>query len=136
MPGLAWFGEGRSCNVAVTRFIVDEVTYQANSLRTLTLRFEQRCESASAPPMRGYIRYDRDDPTVPPGPGNAADFPWTPPAGAVPATGDYFYFESSPGDYIGQAGRRCTRPTTRRSRRPSRAASSTSTSTRASAHGT
>ena len=102
VPGLAWFGEGRSCNVAVTRFIVDEVTYQANSLRTLTLRFEQRCESASAPPMRGYIRYDRDDPTVPPGPGNAADFPWTPPAGAVPATGDYFYFESSPGDYIGQ----------------------------------
>jgi hypothetical protein len=48
------------------------------------------------------VRYERDDPTQPPPPGDAADFPWSPPAGAVPATGDYFSFQSSPGDYIGQ----------------------------------
>jgi hypothetical protein len=103
VPGLAWYGEGRSCNEVVGgRLIVDEVTYQSGSLKTLTLRFEQRCESASAPPLRGLVRYDRDDPTVPPPPGNAADFAWSPPAGAVPATGDYLYFESSSGDYIGQ----------------------------------
>jgi hypothetical protein len=39
---------------------------------------------------------------MPPPPGDAADFPWSPPPGAVPATGDYLYFESSPGDFIGQ----------------------------------
>ncbi len=52
--------------------------------------------------LRGFIRYERGDPTQPPPPGDAADFPWSPPAGAVPATGDYLYFESTPGDYIGQ----------------------------------
>jgi hypothetical protein len=102
VPGLDWYGEGRGCNEVVGRFIVDDVTFQDGSLKTLTLRFEQRCELATRPPLRGFIRYDRDDPTVPPPPGNAADFPWAPPAGAVPDTGDYFYFESSPGDYIGQ----------------------------------
>jgi hypothetical protein len=100
-PGLSFFGEGRGCNQSLGRFVVDEVSYQAGVLNTLTLRFEQRCE-ITGPPLRGYIRYDAADPTQPPPPGDAADFPWSPPAGAVPATGDYFYFESTPGDYIGQ----------------------------------
>ena len=100
-PGLSFFGEGRGCNESLGRFVVDEVSYQAGALSTLTLRFEQRCE-ITGPPLRGYIRYDAADPTQPPPPGDAADFPWSPPAGAVPPTGDYFYFESTPGDYIGQ----------------------------------
>ena len=68
---------------------------------TLTVRFEQRCE-ISGPPLRGYVRYDFLDPNQPPPPGDAAAFGWSPPPGAVPDTGDYLYFESSPGDYIGQ----------------------------------
>jgi hypothetical protein len=100
-PGLSFFGEGRACNESLGRLVVDAVSYQAGVLQTVALRFEQRCENYM-PPLRGFIRYDAADPTQPPPPGDAAAFPWSPPPGAVPATGDYFYFESSPGDYIGQ----------------------------------
>jgi hypothetical protein len=77
------------------------VTYDTGMIVSLTLRFEQHCEN-TGPPLRGYVRYDFSDPTAPPPPGDASAFEWSPPAGAVPDTGDYLYFESSPGDYIGQ----------------------------------
>jgi hypothetical protein len=67
----------------------------------MTVRFEQRCEQ-TGPPLRGYFRWNRTDPTQPPPPGDPTLFPWSPPAGAVPTTGSYLYFESSTGDYIGQ----------------------------------
>ncbi len=101
VPGLAFGGEGRGCNELVGRFAVDEVSYAAGVLQTLTLRFEQLCQGSSAP-LLGFIRYDASDFSEPPPPGDAADFPWSPPAGAVPETGNYLYFESSAGDYIGQ----------------------------------
>jgi hypothetical protein len=101
VPGLSWSGEGRGCNELLGSLIVDQLVSDDHGVALLTARFEQWCDN-SAGQLRGYIRYDRDDPTVPPPPGDAAAFPWSPPAGVAPATGDYFYFESSPGDYIGQ----------------------------------
>lgn len=101
VPGLSFSGEGRGCNTLLGRFIVDSVTYAADLIDTITVRFEQRCEQ-TGPPLRGYFRWARTDPTQPPPPGDPADFPWSPPAGAVPETGNYLYFESTAGDYIGQ----------------------------------
>ena len=101
VPGLSFSGEGRGCNTLLGRLSVDQVTYAGSALSTLTLRFEQRCEGSGAP-LRGFLRYDAADPTTPPPPGDPASFAWQPPAGTVPATGDYLYFESSPGDWIGQ----------------------------------
>lgn len=100
IPGLTFTGEGRGCNNVVGRYSVDAVGYDPAGLASLTLRFEQRCDGD--PPLRGFLRYDRSDATVPPPPGDPADFPWSPPPGAVPETGDYLYFESAAGDYIGQ----------------------------------
>jgi hypothetical protein len=98
-PGLTFSGEGRGCGDVLGRFIVDEVTYSAGVLESLTIRFEQSCE-AVMPPLMGFLRYDSNDPTVPPPPGDPAGFPWSPPAHSVPAHGNYFYFESTPGDFI------------------------------------
>ncbi|HET7726212.1 MAG TPA: Calx-beta domain-containing protein [Candidatus Limnocylindrales bacterium] len=101
VPGLSFSGEGRGCNTLLGRLSVDQVTYDGSALSTLTLRFEQRCEGTGAP-LRGFLRYDAGDPTTPPPPGDPAAFAWQPPAGTVPAAGNYLYFESSPGDRIGQ----------------------------------
>ena len=101
MPGLSWSGEGRGCNNLLGSLIIDELVQQAGQVVRLTARFEQQCDNSPGN-LRGYLRYDSADTTTPPPPGDAADFPWSPPAGAVPETGDYLYFESSPGDYIGQ----------------------------------
>ena len=101
-PALRFFGEGRSCiSGSVNRFAVDEVTYDDGSLRSLTARFEQRC-NATAPPLLGFLRFDVNDPTTPPPPGDPAAFSWAPPSWVVPTSGNYLYYESQPGDYIGQ----------------------------------
>lgn len=101
VPGLSFSGDGRGCNTLLGRFIVDSVTYAADLIDTIVVRFEQGCEE-TWPPLRGYFRWNRTDPSQPPPPRDAADFPWSPPAGAVPVTGNYLYFESTTGDYIGQ----------------------------------
>ena len=101
VPGLSWTGEGRGCNESMSHLVIDEWTGSTTDPDRIVARFEQRCD-ASVGVLRGFIRYERDDPSQPPPPGDAANFPWSPPAASVPATGDYFYFESSPGDYIGQ----------------------------------
>jgi hypothetical protein len=101
VPGLSFTGEGRGCNTLLGRFIVDQISFTGSTLSTLTLRFEQKCE-VSGQPLRGFLRYDAADPTTPPPPGDPAGLAWRPPAGVLPATGNYLYFESPTGDYIGQ----------------------------------
>jgi hypothetical protein len=83
------------------RFIVDSVAYSGGLISQVTLRFEQSCET-TGPAMHGYLRWSRSDATQPPAPGDPSQFTWSPPAGAVPATGNYLYVQSSSGDYIGQ----------------------------------
>jgi hypothetical protein len=101
VPGLSFTGEGRGCNTVLGRYSVDSVTYAGTLIDTIVVRFEQRCDASSGS-LRGYFRWNRTDPTQPPPPGDASAFPWSPPAGAVPDTGNYLYFESSTGDFIGQ----------------------------------
>jgi hypothetical protein len=99
--GLSWSGEGRGCNTLVGSFTIDSVSYLANSLTTIDLRFAQHCEGGAAA-LRGTIHWRADDATKPPGP----VFPvpgslWQPAAGTTPASGGYVYLTSDFGDYIG-----------------------------------
>jgi len=99
--GLSWFGQGRGCNTLKGWFVVDQVTYSAGALTSLELRFEQHCEGAGAA-LRGAIRWHADDKTQPAGPVNPPPAGlWQPPTGSVPASGNYVYLKSDPGDYIG-----------------------------------
>jgi len=99
--GLEWSGEGRGCNQLNGWFVVDSVTYNGNALAAIELRFEQRCEGAAAA-LRGKVRLTPDDTAQPPGPVNPPPAGlWSPPAGAVPASGNVVYLQSQAGDFIG-----------------------------------
>src|SRR5882672_494009 len=99
--GLSWYGEGRGCNTLSGWFVVDSVTYSGSTVTAIDLRFEQHCEGGTAA-LHGKIHLDATDMTSPPGP--VVPPPaglWQPTAGSTPATGNYVYLESQPGDYIG-----------------------------------
>jgi uncharacterized repeat protein (TIGR01451 family) len=97
-----WAGDGRACNNSIGWFVVDAVSYASGSLTSLDLRFEQKCGIATGA-LHGKIHWRFDDPTQPPGPQNPPPPGlWTPAPGATPATGDFFYLQSEPGDYMGQ----------------------------------
>lgn len=99
--GLSWSGEGRGCNALSGWFVVDNVTYDGESLATIDLRFEQHCEGGG-PALHGAIHWDATDSAVPPGPVEPPPAGlWQPAAGNTPATGNYVYLESEPGDFIG-----------------------------------
>lgn len=55
--GLAWFGEGRGCNVLTGWFAVDMVEYENGQLAEFRLRFEQHCEAGAAA-LRGEIYWN------------------------------------------------------------------------------
>jgi hypothetical protein len=100
--GLSWFGEGRGCNTLRGWFAVDKITYVGSSLTAIDLRFEQRCDNATAA-LRGTVHWRSDDVTVPPGPVNPPPAGlWQPTPGSTPPTGTYVYLQSEGGDYIGQ----------------------------------
>jgi len=100
--GVAWSGEGRACGGASGWFVIDSVTYSGNTLQDIQLRFEQRCWYSSYAALRGLIRWSASDTRQPPPPQNPppSDL-WTPPLGATPATGNYVYFQSEAGEFIG-----------------------------------
>lgn len=102
--GISFGGEGRGCNAVFGWAAFDELVISADVVQSFLLRFEQRCESPSAAPLRGQIRYDRNEPT-PPAPTPVADVPtdrWAPSPGSVPSAGPYLYLSSQTGDFIGQ----------------------------------
>ena len=101
-PALRFFGEGRSCiSGSVNRFAVDEVTYENGSLqepdRTLRAAMQRNGAAAARLPA---LRCQRSHDPAPPG--DPAAFSWSPPSWVVPTSGNYLYYESQPGDYIGQ----------------------------------
>jgi hypothetical protein len=98
--GLDWGGEGRGCNTLTGWFVVDAVTYTGTALTAIDLRFEQHCEGG-APALHGAIHWDVNDTTVPSGPIDPPPDLWQPVAGTTPASGNFVYLESQPGDYIG-----------------------------------
>ena len=101
--GLDW-GDSEASGCAISRgwFIVDSITYNGNSLATIDLRFAQYCRESDAV-LFGQIHWDVNDdsgtprPQVPP-----PDGLWEPAEGITPATGNYVYLESSPGEFVGQ----------------------------------
>lgn len=102
--GISFGGEGRGCNANFGWAAFDDLVISANVVQSFLLRFEQRCESPSAAPLRGQIRWDRNEPT-PPAPNPVATVPadrWAPSPGSVPSAGPYLYLSSQAGDYIGQ----------------------------------
>ena len=99
--GIDWSGDGRGCNTETGSFTIDSVTYSGATLTALDLHFEQHCEGA-APALRGQIHWLASDTSTAPGPTTPVPaWLWRAPAGATPATGNYVYLQSDPGDYIG-----------------------------------
>jgi hypothetical protein len=69
-------GNGSGCNQVYGQFTIDQIEVDAEGRVTvLDARFSRRCESASAPPLTGRLRYE-----------------------AYPLS---YRFVSDPGDYIG-----------------------------------
>ena len=94
-------GVGRGCDVNGW-FVIDSLSFSGDAVTGLDLRFEQHCGSAT-PALRGKIHWRADDPTIPDGPQVPPPSGlWSPPAQAIPATGNVVYLESDRGDFIGQ----------------------------------
>jgi hypothetical protein len=96
-----WGGDGRGCNTASSGVVVDKAVYAAGQLAELTMRFEQHCEDEPGA-LRGQIHWLASDTRQPDGPQTSvpADL-WKAPPGALPASGNYLYVESPPGEPIG-----------------------------------
>lgn len=99
---LDWHGDGRGCNTNAGWFAIDSVDYEGENLIAIDLRFEQHCEG-NTEKLSGVIHWRADDATPPPLPiyPIPADL-WAPMPNTTPASGNYVYFESSPGDWVGQ----------------------------------
>ena len=101
--GLSWAGEGRGCSTLTGWFVIDNVTYDGDTLMAIDLRFEQHCEGGG-PALNGEVHWDANDTTVPrpvvPPPAGL----WEPAQGITPDTGSYVYLESEPGDFVGAGG--------------------------------
>jgi uncharacterized repeat protein (TIGR01451 family) len=99
--GLDWHGDGVGCNTLTGWFAIDNITVTAGVLSAVDLRFEQHCEGATAA-LHGQIHWVAGDTTAPAGPQNPPPAAlWRAPAGATPASGNYVYLQSDPGDFVG-----------------------------------
>jgi hypothetical protein len=101
--GLSWEGNYRGCSSVTGSFSIDHVTWSAGAgspLLDLDIHFEQHCDGDAAA-LRGAIHWSATDHSLPPSPLISNPELWQPPPGAVPATGNYLYIASDPGDLIG-----------------------------------
>ena len=99
--GLTWWGEGRACSSSYGWFSIDNVKYIGTQLSEVKVRFERHCNGTSAA-LHGEITYYADDTTKPPPPVMPAPASlWHPPADVANSVGNYAYFESEDGDYVG-----------------------------------
>jgi len=99
--GMSWSGEGRGCNTVTGWFAIDSITYTDGAISAIDIRFEQHCDGR-APALRGKLHWAPGDTTRPPGPVNPPPATlWQPAPGTTPASGNYVYLESEPGDYVG-----------------------------------
>ena len=101
---ISWEGDHRACGSTNGWFEIESLAYEGDRLVELELNFVQYCrEIGTGPALHGDISWSAYDTTEPPGP---VDPPpgdlWQPDPAAVPASGDYVYLSSGPGDYIGQ----------------------------------
>lgn len=99
--GVDWSGTGGGCTVLGGWFVIDNITFDDSTLTALDVRFEQHCENES-PALHGQIHWRISDTTKPPGPLNPVPAGLWRPGIALPASGNYAYFESSEFDFVGQ----------------------------------
>lgn len=103
---MSWSRNTSSCSRGSGWFVIDSVTYDGDRLVGLDLRFGQRCPGSYGA-LHGRIRWSPDDTTRPAGPANPPPPGlWQPAAGATPASGNYVYLESVPGDPVGSGQNR------------------------------
>jgi len=99
--GLTWFGEGRTCGSSYGWFSIDSVKYLGTRISEIKLRFERHCNGTAAA-LHGEVAYYADDASKPPQPVNPPPANlWRPPADVANSVGNYAYFESDAGDYVG-----------------------------------
>jgi hypothetical protein len=98
-------GEGRGCNRPTGWFAVDAISYTDGALTAIDLRFEQYCDGQTTP-LNGKLHWTKAnaDSFIPTGPNAIPANLWRPAAGLVPATGNFVYLTSTPGDYVGKGG--------------------------------
>ena len=100
--GLSWTGEGRGCRESTGWFAIDSVVTDGYDVVGFDLRFEQHCEGRAAA-LRGVIHYVKPDVTkLPPVAGNTPVGSWRAPSAALPASGNYLYVQSDPGEALGK----------------------------------
>ncbi|MQA39513.1 hypothetical protein [Rugamonas aquatica] len=99
--GLTWFGEGRACSSSSGWFSIDSVKYVGAQVSEIKVRFERHCNGGAAA-LHGEVTYYADDASKPPAPVVPAPASlWRPPADVANSVGNYAYFESEDGDYVG-----------------------------------
>lgn len=98
--GLTWWGNGRSCRTSTGWVVIDSVSYANGALEAIALRFQRNCDGATAA-LRGEVKYNVNDKTPPTPIGPVPGGLWVPPASFVAGPGNYAYFESEEGDYLG-----------------------------------
>jgi hypothetical protein len=103
--GLHWYSDATGCQRAQGWFVIDEISFAAGELQSLSMRFEQRCDDLPTP-LRGALRWSRDDRRLPPGPQPVPAGLWQPDPAAVPASGNFVLLDSEGGDWVGQGMRR------------------------------
>ena len=107
--GMDVSSDARGCNALRGGFIIDSVSYSAGGdLSDLQMRFEQHCEGSTPSALWGEFRWAQDDTTVPPGPIAPPVGLWQPAASELPSSGNYLYFQSLDGDFIGGGNRTLT----------------------------
>jgi hypothetical protein len=81
--------------------VIDNISFDAGgALGAIDLRFEERCGPTN-PALHGKIHWTSNDPTQPAPPVNPPPANlWQPAPGATPASGNYLYLQSQPGDPI------------------------------------
>lgn len=99
--GLYWRGDGRRCDSIKGWFVLDKVSYAGTKLRSIEIRFGQRCDGAKGA-MHGRLRWNANDAADPVGP----TYPlpqnlWKPARDATPKRGNYVYLDSDAHDFVG-----------------------------------
>lgn len=97
-----WSGRALNCFPRSTGWLaIDSITYVGAEISSIEARFEHHCTGYSGA-LRGKFRWSSADTTRPAGPAPIPEALWQPPASALPAVGNYVYFESEYGDFVGQ----------------------------------
>ena len=98
-----WYGEGRGCGSAAGTVTIDDVSYSGAALASLDMHFTQHCDGVS-PALHGTIHWKAGDPTRIPGPVNPIPSTLWRPSTSLPASGNYVYFTSDAGEFVGEGG--------------------------------